>query len=123
MHIIQLLYDIDIHVISLTLDGHPSNMSMIRKLGCSTSSPDFVTHFTTDNGVVVHVFIDACHSLKLVRNSFARLGSIFLPDLSPARWSHLGLLNLSQKNEGLTAANKLSDRHMNFQQQKMKVNE
>lgn len=118
----ELLYESGVTAISLTLDGHQTNVAMIRKLGCSTD-PGNIVHFfphpkTHDP---VYVFLDACHGLKLIRNQFCALQSIIVPDVGHARWSHLVELNKVQNKEGLRAGNRLTDRHIQFQQQKMKV--
>ena len=119
-HAIELLLECGISVVALTLDGSATNMSMLRKLGCS-SRPDHIDSTISVADREVHCFLDPCHALKLVRNTFARLGVFTVPGLGTARWEHIARLHELQKAEGLTAANKLSDRHIKFQQQKMKV--
>lgn len=121
LHAINLLNEHSISVQSLTLDGHPSNISMLTKLGCSIRPDNLKSSFETSSGSKIFCFIDACHCLKLVRNSFAKLARVIIPEIGTARWSHLMLLNETQKKEGLHAATKLSDRHIFFEQQKMKV--
>lgn len=119
---IQLLHGADVDVVSLTLDGYATNLATIRKLGCSTNPDNIVSHFPhPQTEKPIAVFIDACHALKLIRNQFADLESILLPDWGVAQWSHVVELNTCQKKEGVSAANKLGDRHVNFAQQKMKV--
>lgn len=54
-------------------------------------------------------------------NTFARNGSIEIAPNEIVRWSHIVALNDLQKVEGLNAANKLSDRHIHYSQQVMKV--
>lgn len=114
--------DIGIHVVALTLDGYQTNMATIRKLGCSTDPDNLETSFEhPSTGEPVFVFIDACHGLKLIRNQFCNISQIEIPGVGVAKWKHLSDLNNFQKDQGLTAANKLSDRHIQFSQQKMKV--
>ena len=118
----QQLHESGVTALSLTLDGHQTNLSTIRKLGCSTD-PDDLVHFFPHpvTGDAVCVFIDACHALKLVRNQFFALKSIEIPFTGSAQWQHLSKLNDFQKEEVLRAANRVTDRHIHFQQQKIKV--
>lgn len=119
---IEYVHEIGIHVVALTLDGYQTNMATIRKLGCSTDPDNIQTHFDhPSTGQPVFVFVDACHGLKLIRNQFCNIDKIKIPGVGVAEWSHVVNLNKFQKSEGLTAANKLSDRHIQFSQQKMKV--
>lgn len=99
-------------VVALTFDGSPTNMSMLR----TTFQSVFLI-----NGQPIHCFLDPCHALKVARNTLARLGVIHVPGFGPDRWSHIVRLNNLQKSQGLNADNKLSDRHIKFEQQKMKV--
>lgn len=119
---LELLNEVGVNAVSITLDGHQTNMSMIRKLGCSTN-PDYLTHHFPHpiTNQPVYVFLDACHGLKLIRNQFCSLEKVSIPGVGEAKWQQIVQLHLHQKKEGLTAANKLTDRHIAFQQQKMKV--
>lgn len=119
---LQMLHQVGVEVIAFTLDGHQTNMATIRKLGCSTNPDDLVTSFPHPaTGSSVHVFIDACHGLKLIRNQFCSLGEIRIPSFGVAKWKHIHDLNKFQQKEFLSAANKLTDKHVAFAQQKMKV--
>lgn len=121
LHAIEHLRETGINVRALTLDGLKTNLSMIKKLGCCLDPDNLSSSFVTPEGQTIHCFIDACHCLKLVRNVFCRLGHIDIPGVGKARWSHVADLNSLQKKEGLSAANKLSDRHIHFRQQIMRV--
>ena len=119
---LEFLDETGIQVVALTLDGYQTNMATIRKLGCSTDPDNIQSSFAhPTTGEPVFVFIDACHGLKLIQNQFCNISKIKIPGVGVAEWSHLVQLNRFQKAEGLTAANKLSDRHIEFSQQKMKV--
>lgn len=122
LHALDELHCIGVQCVALTLDGYSTNLSTIRKLGCSTNPDDLVTYFPHPSTAdPIHVFVDGCHALKLVRNQFCDLGEIRMADDLVARWSDIVTLNHVQKKEMILAANKLSDRHIDFQQQKMKV--
>lgn len=120
-HAIELLEEAGVEVKALTLDGHKTNISMLRKCGCSFKPDNPVSTFQGPTGSDIHTFIDPCHCLKLVRNIFAKLKSIDVPGIGTASWNHIVQLHSLQEREQLTAANKLSSRHIRFEQQKMKV--
>lgn len=120
LHAMELLFEIGIPVKALVMDGLKTNLSMLRKLGCSTSPDDIRSYFLTPAGEKVYCFIDACHCLKTVRNAFSR-HNLTIPGIGVARWTHIMRLNDIQQKEGLHAANKLSNRHIFYQQQIMKV--
>lgn len=118
----SLYVDCSVRVRSLTLDGHATNISTLRKLGCDLHPEELVVQFPHPSQLwQIHCFLDPCHCLKLVRNQFCDLKEIHMEDRGVARWSHIEKLNTFQKKEGLTAANKLTDRHVHFEHQKMKV--
>ena len=68
----------------------------------------------------VYLVFDACHMVKLVRNLLQAFQTIKSPD-GVVIWDYIKDLNNTQEDLGLRFANKLSRRHMEFHQQKMKV--
>ena len=120
---IVAVHDSGLKVVALVLDGLSTNVRMVQKLGCSLRpdnlKPDFVN--PADDTSSVFVFFDACHMLKLMRNLFHAYKSLTLPNGHVAHFSHFETLNSVQEKEGLSAANKLSRRHIDFSRQKMKV--
>jgi hypothetical protein len=59
--------------------------------------------------------------LRLLRNLFEAEDVFSIPNVGNAQFEHLRLLHGVQETEGLRAANKLTVRHVEFHQQKMKV--
>ena len=59
--------------------------------------------------------------LKLFRNLLAQVGIIYDGDELPIQWEYIRQLNEVQKLHGIHCANKLRDRHINFEKLKMKV--
>lgn len=118
----ELLHEAGVEGVSLTLDGHQTNLATAKKLGCSIK-PDNIKHYFPhpSTGKEIYLFLDACHCLKLVHNQFCAMEEIVLPGEGVAKWSHLTSLNDFQKQHGLSAGNKLTDRHIQFEQQKMKL--
>lgn len=64
--------------------------------------------------------MDACHMLKLVRNMLQAYSPITSTS-GQINWSYIIRLNDVQRKDGLHAANKVTDKHVNFDSQKMKV--
>lgn len=116
------LHNRGFEVVSLMIDGHATNFSMCRSLGCSILSPvNFRSWFLlpgTDKKI--YVLYDACHILKLVRNMLEAYGTVWSAK-GPKFWKFITDLHRIQQTVGLRAANKLSQRHVGFKQQIMKV--
>ena len=108
---------------ALTLDGHATNVAMCSLLGCQLDPTKHLkTYFYVDgHPEPIYVFMDACHMIKLVRNMLQACRVIKSPS-GAVRWSFIELLHQQQQDLGLRFANKLSQRHIDFQKQKMKVN-
>lgn len=64
---------------------------------------------------------DACHMIKLIRNLFGDVKIIKDQDGNVIHCNHISLLENIQQNECLNLANKISKRHIQYKQQKMKV--
>jgi hypothetical protein len=109
-------------VVSLTMDGHATNLGMARLFGCDFRDPrNLTTTFPhPSTGFPVAVLIDACHVLKIVRNMLEAYRTISSPS-GNISWAYFSKLNAVQNRAGLHLANKLSDRHINFKKQIMKV--
>lgn len=122
-HILEKLIEAGVIPLSITMDGHATNVSTARKLGCSLKPDNLRSWFACPSSPFgrVFVFFDACHMVKLVRNMLASCGELMIPDCGVVRWDHLVKLNALQNQEGLRAGNKLSDRHIQWETQKMKV--
>ena len=116
-----MLGEIGITVRALTLDGLSTHISMLSQLGRCFDVHNIKADFEGLAGEIVNVFLDPCHCLKLVRNNFAKLRHLQIPGVGTASWDHLVRLNHLQERAELRAANKLTHRHIRFEQQKMKV--
>ena len=121
---LQKLHDVGVKVVSLTCDGPAANLSMMKALGVTLSvdalNPSF--KHPSDPSCNIHVFLDVCHMLKLVRNTLGDLKILYDPDGNIVKWQYLEELHNLQDTEGLHLANKLRSAHINWHQQKMKVN-
>lgn len=79
-----------------------------------------LTNFKYSN-TTVHAFIDPCHPLKLIRNTFGDFRLFYDPSGRKIDFLFLERLLALQEKEGLHLANKLSKAHIYFQKQNMKV--
>lgn len=122
---IDFLNESGVVVTNLTCDNAASNISMLNMLGASVSdhckikcSLDAVNIL----GIPILVVLDPCHLLKLVRNALSECKLVYSTNTSSiAQWHHIEALQDLQSKEGLHLANKLTDHHIHYQQQKMKV--
>lgn len=122
-NVLIALEDVGAKVVGFTFDGTSTNFSVANALGCHLKIDDapLVTHFQHPTGMHrVYVLLDACHMLKLVRNILASQ-SVLLTMNGEAKWEFIKKLNDFQNLTGLKLASKLTDHHINFQNQKMKV--
>jgi len=60
-----------IKVVSLTFDGCPSNLTMVKNFGCNLRVPSLKTNFTLQNHLPIAIIPDPAHMIKLIRNTFA----------------------------------------------------
>lgn len=103
------------------MDGHAVNVSAARQLGYQLD-PDNLTESVVINGCEVFLFFDYVHCIKLMRNVFASQPFLLNHDNERISWEFLVKLNDIQLREGLKLGNKLSLRHIEFSNKKMKVN-
>ena len=97
---------------------------MLSELGASLSLTTFTPHFPhpVSSEEKVHVLLDICHMLKLVRNTLAQEGILVDGSSNKIKWQYIVNLQKLQEKEGLRLANKLIAAHIQWWQQKMKVN-
>ncbi|KAL3186158.1 hypothetical protein MRX96_027895 [Rhipicephalus microplus] len=122
---IEKLALVKAEVVSLTFDGASSNFTMARCLGaqlrvdCEQISSSFVN--PADDAKNVYIILDACHMIKLIRNSLANLSYIVDAEGNHIKWAYIVALEALQRSEGLRLGNKLTRVHVQWEQQKMKV--
>ena len=123
---LEKLHDAGVEVISLTCDGPSAHYAMLRELGANLPLEKLNPCFQhpSDPSKYIYVFLGVCHMLKLVRNNWAKLGVIYDGDGEgeKIKWEYLVNLHELQESEGVHMANKLRSAHINWHQQKMKVN-
>lgn len=74
---LELLHEANLQVVSVTMDGHASNVAMAKMLGCNLDPTNLDTSFVDPSSKrKIHIFFDSCHMLKLVRNMLDSYGII-----------------------------------------------
>ncbi|KAJ8334003.1 hypothetical protein SKAU_G00413220 [Synaphobranchus kaupii] len=117
------LHAIGVRVVSLTCDGPSQNFAMVRELGADLNISNVRPYFPhpEDPTLKVHVLLDPCHMLKLLRNAFATAGVLETEDGKQIKWQYIEHLNTLQEKEGLWLGKKLRMAHIQWRKQKMKV--
>lgn len=121
LEILKVLQDNGIEVRSFTFDGTGVNISTAECLGADFNDINkavFIKHPVS--GQKIYIILDACHMLKLIRNT---LGDFLLADNENGviDWKFLNNLVILQEKEKLHCATKIRRRHINFKREKMKV--
>lgn len=119
---LKVLHETGLKIISITCDGTSTNLGMFRELGCDFNVSLLQTYFphpvTRER---VAAFLDPCHMLKLVRNTFGDMKTLVDANNCFIQWSHIIELHELQESEGMHLGNKLRNAHINYTKQKMKV--
>ncbi|KFM69247.1 THAP domain-containing protein 9, partial [Stegodyphus mimosarum] len=112
-----------IKVVSLTFDGAACNISMAEHLGCSfDTSKSLLIYFQyPSNEEKFFVFLDPCHTLKLVRNTLGEKKCIVDSENQLIKGNFIVKLQELQDAEILHLSNKLRKRHLEWFRQKMSV--
>ncbi|KAJ8706872.1 hypothetical protein PYW07_012950 [Mythimna separata] len=120
---LQKCFESGVDIVAVTFDACQANFSAANIMGCHLKDPNNLkTTFKHPNcDREVAVLFDPCHMLKLVRNTFESKRIIFNELEKEIKWHLLVNLHNLQKNQGLNFANKLSERHINFRNEIMKV--
>lgn len=120
---LEKCHEVGVTVTNLTFDGCSANFKAAQILGCELTDLNnlktFFPHPTTSEKVCI--FIDPCHVIKLIRNTFEKKRLLFDKNNRQIKWQLLINLNKLQQNEGLRFANKLTPRHIQFRNNIMKV--
>lgn len=121
---LQRLHEVGVKITTVTCDGPSGNFMMFKELGCNFENPfEMKTFFEhpANSSLKVYAVFDACHMLKLYRNTLASLGEIKDPEGHIVSWQFIVKLHELQEKEGLLFANKIKRAHIEWYKQKMKV--
>lgn len=115
------LHQIDIIVVSLTFDGHPSNISLAKILGANfdKNSPFFDNPF--NKKYKIYTILDPPHMLKLARNCLGNKLKLYDSENNEILWQLIVNLVTLQNEKGLNFGNKLTKTHIEFNANKMNV--
>ncbi len=119
---LQRLHIAGVHTVSLTCDRPTCHFAMLRALGADLDVNSMRPSFPNpaDTLQVVHVVLDVCHMMKLLRNTMAEAPSLQTTS-GKIKWQYIVELNKLQETEGLRLGNKLKMAHIRWERQKMKV--
>ncbi|KMQ86551.1 thap domain-containing protein 9 [Lasius niger] len=121
--ILHVAHDHSILICNITFDGASTNICMVQELGAKITTPNnlqtYFQHPVTQKPITV--MLDACHMLKLVRNTLAAKGCFTDINGKLINWNYLILLVNKQEEEGFHLAVKIRRRHIDFKNEKMKV--
>ena len=118
------LHEVGVKVVSFACDGPTTHQAMLKLLGARLSADNMQAYFPhpCDNNEKIYVFLDACHMIKLVRNTISDWKVMKDSDGNTIDWKFIEELHKLQEMEGLRLANKLRSAHIDWKPQKMKVN-
>lgn len=121
---LKFLSAADVKITSVTFDGAPANITMMKSLGANIVNPSslrtYFCHPVTQEQV--YLFLDPCHMLKLVRNTFGTASNILVNRQNDEiKWEYIQKLVEIQEKEGLLAGTKLKSRHLQWFREKMRV--
>ena len=120
---IKKLSDVGVNVVSLTCNGTSCHFTMLQELGACLNIENLQCYFVhpLDKNKNIYVLLDVCHMLKLVRNTLGSYGILIDKDDNKVCWKYIIELQKLQDKEGLRLGNELKLAHIQWQQQKMKV--
>lgn len=122
-NILKHSYSSGLTIWGITCDGAYTNTSMMKILGCNIGNSYseikcWFPHPITNKKV--YFIPDACHNLKLARNTLGNC-KVLKSNQGFIRWDHICNLHNIQQEIHLKFANKLSNSHINWYNNKMKV--
>lgn len=123
LQVLQSVTSAGVIVKFLVFDGCPSNVSMSKMLvgeNFDPFSPRFQTFFKNpDNNENVYIYLDPCHMIKLLRNTFSNR-TISDQNGNKIEWRYIEhLYEFSAKNT--FNVHKLTKKHMNWRKNPMNV--
>lgn len=113
------LKEVGVNVHNITFDGTTTNISAVQKLGCKLPENPFLNIKDVDHEICV--MLDACHMLKLCRNTLADKKVIISGNGKKIEFRFIESLLELQTKEGLKLSNKLSQCHVFYRNKKMNV--
>lgn len=121
LEVVSALTNIGIVIVNITFDGLSTNLSTCRELGACFDVENMRPFFPNPvNGQNIYVILDACHMMKLWRNTIANGNKLIDESGQMIDWVYFERLEQCRiKNEFVT--HKLTKQHINWDKDKMKV--
>ena len=109
------LHEVGVNLLSFTYDGPTTRQAMLKKLGVQLSADNMQAYFLhpCDKDKKIYVFLDACHMMKLVRNTMSEWKILKDEDGNTIKWKFIQELHELQEKEGLRLENILQSLHVN----------
>ena len=96
------LLEVEVKVVSFTCDGPATHQEMLKLLGARLSADNLQAYFPhpCDVNEKVYIFLDACHMIKLVQNTWSEWKILKDGDGNTIEWKFIEELHKLQKEEG-----------------------
>ena len=118
---INLLTEKGAEVSASIFDGSSKNSSTAEKLGRNIKKLETVCPHQSTPNQKVYVILDVCHMLKLARNTFADIKIFCTPSGKRISWEYVLALHITQQKDVVNLGNKLTSKHVQWQNHNMKV--
>lgn len=118
---LNILHEVGAEVHCIVFDGAPKNISMADKLGCNMQNLVGEFPHPSQPHKNVHVILDIAHMIKVTRNAFSDVKIFCLPNGEKISWEYVLALYRLQQKDILHLGNKLTSKHIKWQNHKMKV--
>lgn len=118
---IYRLTKVDVIVVSVTFDGHITNITTAKKLGVrfDQDKPYFINQFNKNHKIFI--ILDPPHMLKLSRNCLGNKAVIYDAENNEILWQFVVDLVTLQINSRINLGNKLTKSHIEYNANKMNV--
>lgn len=94
---------------------------MCEELGASFRPENFKPNFLSLKDNTIFIIFDICHMVKLIRNNLAKREAFFDSEGGTIEWKYFKEINNIQNEEGLHAGNKITNKHIYFHNEIMRV--
>jgi hypothetical protein len=119
---LYMLHKAGAKVISLTFDGAATNWTMASHLGADLTVSAMRTFFVhPQTQEEIFIILDPCHVMKLLRNGLSDWGAFLDDQNRMILWRYFEDLVKLQESQELHLATKIRRRHIDYQNEKMKV--
>ena len=92
-------HKVGVNVVSFTCNGPTTHQAMLKKLGVQLSAQNMQAYFLhpCDKDKKIYVFLDACHMMKLVRNTMSEWKILKDKDGNTIEWKFRNCMNCKKR--------------------------